>query len=53
MIAPRFWFSALPRELQSAVKCIRTAFLATAAASALVNLLMLVGPIFMLSLIHI
>src|SRR5262245_45278819 len=48
MIAPRSWFSALPSELQSALIGIRAAFLATAAASALVNLLMLVGPIFML-----
>jgi ATP-binding cassette, subfamily C, bacterial PrsD len=48
MPVPRFRFSSLPVELQSAVAAMRTAFLATAAASALVNLLMLVGPIFML-----
>jgi ATP-binding cassette, subfamily C, bacterial PrsD len=48
MAVPRFRFSALPVELQPAVAAIRTAFFATAGASALVNLLMLVGPIFML-----
>jgi ATP-binding cassette subfamily C protein PrsD len=40
--------SALPPEMQSAIGATRTAFLAVAAASALVNFLMLVGPIFML-----
>ena len=41
-------FSALPSEMQSAIAATRTAFIAVAAASALINLLMLVGPIFML-----
>jgi PrtD family type I secretion system ABC transporter len=41
-------FSTLPPEMRSAIGATRTAFLAVAAASALVNLLMLVGPIFML-----
>lgn len=41
-------FSALPPQMQSALAATRTSFLAVAAASALVNLLMLVGPIFML-----
>jgi PrtD family type I secretion system ABC transporter len=41
-------FSALPPEMRSAIASTRTAFLAVAAASALVNVLMLVGPIFML-----
>jgi ATP-binding cassette subfamily C protein PrsD len=40
--------SALPREMQSAIVATRPAFFAVAAASALVNLLMLVGPLFML-----
>ncbi len=41
-------FSALPPEMQSALAATRTGFIAVAAAGALVNLLMLVGPIFML-----
>jgi ATP-binding cassette, subfamily C, type I secretion system permease/ATPase len=41
-------FSALPSEMRSAIAASRTAFLAVVAASALVNILMLVGPIFML-----
>jgi PrtD family type I secretion system ABC transporter len=41
-------FSALPPEMQSAISATRIAFIAVAAASALVNFLMLVGPIFML-----
>lgn len=48
MIASRLRLSTLPAELQSAIASLRAAFLATAAASGLVNLLMLVGPIFML-----
>ena len=50
MPVPRFRLSSLPAELQSAIAAIRTAFFATAGASALVNLLMLVGPIFMLQI---
>ena len=48
MIAPRHWLSSLPPQLQSAIAAVYTAFFATAAASGLVNLLMLVGPVFML-----
>ncbi|HEY0301041.1 MAG TPA: type I secretion system permease/ATPase, partial [Rhizomicrobium sp.] len=48
MIVPRLRLSSLPPELQSAVAAVTTAFFATAAASGLVNLLMLVGPVFML-----
>ena len=41
-------FRNYPAELRSAITAVRAALLATAGASALVNLLMLVGPVFML-----
>ncbi len=41
-------FSSLPDEIRNAVLALRGALIATALASGLVNLLMLVGPIFML-----
>ncbi|MHC2433499.1 type I secretion system permease/ATPase [Bradyrhizobium sp. USDA 4451] len=41
-------FSSLPAEIRNAVLALRGALIATAMASGLVNLLMLVGPIFML-----
>ena len=44
----RLRLSGLPVELQRAARKARAAFFAAAAASFLVNLLMLVGPIFML-----
>src|SRR5262249_54425328 len=40
--------NALPAALRDAIVSVRGALLATAAASGLVNLLMLVGPVFML-----
>src|ERR1700759_3175131 len=40
--------AALPLPVRQAITALRTAMLATVAASTLVNLLMLVGPIFML-----
>src|ERR1700759_2687353 len=40
--------AALPLPVRQAIGALRTAMLATVAASTLVNLLMLVGPIFML-----
>lgn len=48
MKRPSFRFSHLPAGLQSAILSLRDAFLGVAGASALVNLLMLVGPVFML-----
>src|SRR6201999_4296491 len=47
-IAARLRLSGLPAELQRAAREARAAFFAAAAASFLVNVLMLVGPIFML-----
>jgi ATP-binding cassette, subfamily C, type I secretion system permease/ATPase len=47
-IASRLRLSGLPDELQRAAREVRAAFFAAAGASFLVNLLMLVGPIFML-----
>ena len=48
MIASPLRLSSWPPTMQSALRAIRPAFIAVAGASALVNLLMLVGPIFML-----
>ena len=48
MIVSRLNLSALPKELRAAFPPLRTAFIAVAGAGTLVNLLMLVGPIFML-----
>jgi len=48
MIGPGIRLSALPAGLQAAIAAVRNALFATATASGLVNLLMLVGPIFML-----
>jgi ATP-binding cassette, subfamily C, type I secretion system permease/ATPase len=48
MISPGVRFSALPTGLQGALISVRSALFATAMASGLINLLMLVGPIFML-----
>ncbi len=48
MSGPRFRPSALPAPLQSALGDIRFALIAVAGASFIVNLLMLVGPLFML-----
>ncbi len=41
-------FASLPDDIRNAVLALRGALIATALASGLVNLLMLVGPIFML-----
>ena len=48
MSGPRFRPSALPAPLRSALGDIRFALIAVAGASFIVNLLMLVGPLFML-----
>jgi len=48
MIGQGMLLSALPAALRDAVNAIRGALVATATASSLVNLLMLVGPVFML-----
>ena len=48
MIGLQFRLSAQPEQLRTAINEVRPAFLAAAGASTLVNLLMLVGPIFML-----
>jgi ABC-type protease/lipase transport system fused ATPase/permease subunit len=48
MMASRLRLSSLPPEMQSAIAATRVAFMAVAGASTLINLLMLVGPIFML-----
>lgn len=48
MAVSRFRLSSLPAEIVAAFKAMRAGLIAVAAASTLVNLLMLVGPIFML-----
>jgi ATP-binding cassette subfamily C protein PrsD len=48
MMAPLFDLSTIPPSVRSTIASLRGAFIATAAASTLVNLLMLVGPLFML-----
>ncbi len=48
MIVPRFRLSTLPPAMRVALSATRTALIAVAVASCIVNLLMLVGPIFML-----
>lgn len=48
MIASPLKLAALPREVLAGLRAVRPAMIAVVAASALVNLLMLVGPVFML-----